>query len=207
MDCEAELIARCRQGSEAAWDALFDAHYPAAARFVFQLAPDLTSEDVEEICQETFLSVIRNLESFGGSSQLSTWIFRIAANKAHDHRARMKAAKRGSGRAPLSLQAVDPVTGRSPDPPSSALGPDAVLMREERARLLFECLDELGNPCKEIIELRYFGGLSYDEIGGELRVNAKTVSSRLSRCLDRLETLARDIFPDENRGENTLSAV
>jgi RNA polymerase sigma factor (sigma-70 family) len=132
---------------------------------------------------------------------------RQAANKAHDHRARMKAAKRGSGRAPLSLQAVDPVTGRSPDPPSSALGPDAVLMREERARLLFECLDELGNPCKEIIELRYFGGLSYDEIGGELRVNAKTVSSRLSRCLDRLETLARDIFPDENRGENTLSAV
>jgi RNA polymerase sigma-70 factor (ECF subfamily) len=207
MDDEGELIARCLQGDAASWDSLFDAHYSATARFIFQLAPDLTPGDVEEICQETFLSVIRNLESFGGGSRLSTWIFRIAANKAHDQRSRMNAAKRGGGRPALSLQAEDPATGLMLDPASPALGPDGLLMREERMRLLRECLDDVGKSCQEIIELRYFGGLSYEEIGAELRVNSKTVSSRLSRCLDRLEAIVRDASTGAMRGENESSAV
>jgi RNA polymerase sigma factor (sigma-70 family) len=207
MDREGELIARCLRGDPEAWDALFDAHYASTARFIFQLAPDLTPEDVEEISQESFLSVIRNLESFGGGSRLSTWIFRIAANKAHDHRARMKAAKRGGGQAPLSLEAVDPVTGNSLEPASSVLKPDVELMREETRRMLRESLDELGEPCREIIELRYFGELSYEEIGRELRVGVKTISSRLSRCLDRLETIARAVFRDEGAERKGSSAV
>jgi DNA-directed RNA polymerase specialized sigma24 family protein len=42
--------------------------------------------------------------------------------------------------------------------------------------------------------LRYFGDLSYDEISRSLDLNPKTVSSRLSKCLDRLEEIARKIF-------------
>jgi hypothetical protein len=42
---EGELIARCRRGEAAAWDELFDRHYDATARFVFQLGHDLTRED------------------------------------------------------------------------------------------------------------------------------------------------------------------
>jgi RNA polymerase sigma factor (sigma-70 family) len=53
-------------------------------------------------------------------------------------------------------------------------------------------------PCREIIELRYFGDLSYEEIGGTLKLNTKTVSSRLSKCLDRLEIIARTLFAEES---------
>src|SRR5216117_744049 len=115
---EAELIARCRRGEASAWDELFDQHYAAAGRFVFQLAPDFTREDVEEICQETFLSVIKNLSSFNGKSQLQTWLFRIAANKARDYRERQRAAKRGGGRTPVSLQVEDLENGLILDPPN-----------------------------------------------------------------------------------------
>src|SRR5262252_3294116 len=124
MGPEAELLARCRRGEAAAWDELFDAHYAAAGRFVFQLAPDFTREDVEEICQETFLSVIRNLNSFHGDSQFQTWLFRVAANKARDFRERRNAVKRGSGQAPVSLQAEDAETGLTVDPPADLPGPD-----------------------------------------------------------------------------------
>ena len=62
-ETEAQLITRCRQGESAAWNELFDLHYAAAARFVFQLAPDFTREDAEEICQEAFLAVIKNIRS------------------------------------------------------------------------------------------------------------------------------------------------
>ncbi len=196
-DNEADLLARCRRGEAEAWDELFDRHYAAAGRFVFQLGHEFTREDVEEICQEVFLSVIRNLESFHGESQFQTWLFRIAANKSRDFRERQQAAKRGGGQITVSLQAEDPENGLVLDPPSAAPGPDANLMTAEQAALIRQALDQLDNPCREVIELRYFGDLSYDEISRWLRLNPKTVSSRLSKCLDRLEKIARKLFPGE----------
>ncbi len=196
-DAEADLLARCRRGEAAAWDELFDRHYAAAGRFVFQLGHDFSREDVEEICQEVFLSVIRNLDNFRGGSQFQTWLFRIAANKARDYRERLHAAKRGGGQTTVSLQAEDAETGLSLDPPSPAPGPDLALLGAEQSGLVHKALDLLGEPCREIIELRYFGDLSYDEISRTLELNAKTVSSRLSKCLDRLEAIARNLFAGE----------
>jgi len=200
MSPEAELLARCRRGEAGAWDELFDRHYAAAGRFVFQLAPDFTREDAEEVCQEVFLSVIRNLDSFHGESQFQTWLFRIAANKARDYRERRNAAKRGGGQAPLSLQAEDPETGLTLDPPGHLPGPDEQLMNAEQMVQIRAALDQLEDNCREIIELRYFGDLSYDEIGQTLKLNPKTVSSRLSKCLDRLEATARKTFSREQSG-------
>ena len=188
-DAEAELLARCRRGEASAWDTLFDLHYAATGRFVFQIVPELTREDTEEICQETFLTVIQTLGAFRGASQFRTWLFRIAANKAHDSRQRQLAAKRGGGRTPVPLQVPDPETGQTLDPPSPLPEPDSALLAAERIAALRAALDRLGHPCQETIELRYFGELSYDEIAAVLRLKPKTVSSRLSRCLDRLERL------------------
>lgn len=198
MDSEAALLARCRRGEADAWDELFDLHYAAAGRFIFQLAPDFTREDADEICQEVFLSVIKNLESFHGESRFQTWLFRIAANKARDFREKRLAAKRGGGQTTVSLQAEDPESGLAPDPPAHSPGPDEFLMNAEQMALVREALDRLGEPCREIIELRYFGDLSYEELSATLHLNAKTVSSRLSKCLDRLEEIARKMFSREN---------
>ena len=197
-DAEAEMLARCRRGETGAWDELFDRHYAAAGRFVFQLGHEFSREDVEEICQEVFLSVIRNLESFHGGSQFQTWLFRIAANKARDYRERQRATKRGGGQVTLSLQAEDPETGLALDPPSTAPAPDLTLLNAEQFALVHQAVDQLEEPCREIIQLRYFGDLSYDEISRSLDLNPKTVSSRLSKCLDRLEEIARRIFARGN---------
>jgi len=199
LDAEAELLARCRRGEREAWDELFDRHYAAAGRFIFQLGHDFSREDVEEICQEVFLSVIRNIGSFHGSSRFQTWLFRIAANKARDYRERLRAAKRGGGQTPLSIEAEHPESGLTLDPPSSAPAPDLALMNTEQVALLHQALGQLDEPCREIIQLRYFGDLSYDELSRSLELNPKTVSSRLSKCLDRLEGIARKLFA---RGEN-----
>ena len=197
QDAEAELLRRCRLGDSVAWDELFDKHYGPTGRFVFQLGLNFLKEDVEEICQEVFLSAIRHLGSFHGDSQFQTWLFRIAANKARDYRERQHAAKRGGGRVPLSLQAEDPDTGLALDPPSAALSPDVALINAEQIGMVHRALDRIGEPCREVIELRYFGDLSYDEIAASLDLNPKTVSSRLSKCLDKLENIAREIFSGE----------
>ena len=196
-DAEADLLARCRRGDTEAWNELFDLHYASAGRFVFQLGSNFSKEDVEEICQEAFLAVIQKLPAFNGHCQFQTWLFRIAANKARDYRERQKAAKRGGGQTPISLQAEDPENGLVLDPPSNLPAPDAQLLSAERMALVRLALDTLSDPCREIIELRYFGDLSYEEIAIVLRLNPKTVSSRLSKCLDRLEQIARSRFERE----------
>jgi RNA polymerase sigma-70 factor (ECF subfamily) len=193
---EAELIQRCREGDADAWDALFDKYYPIAARFVFQLSADFCHEDTEEICQETFLAVVRNLGSFQGKSTFQTWLLRIAANKAMDFRGKSRAAKRGGSFVHFSLDGADEheqivLASRAP-------GPDALLANSETCRLVRQSLDQLEDDCREIIELRYYGDLSYVEIANELRLNPKTVSSRLSKCLDRLGVIAKKIFPPEH---------
>jgi len=197
---ESELITRCRHGEADAWDELFDLHYAAAGRFIFQLASDFTREDTEEICQEAFLAVIKNLDAFLGESRFQTWLFRIAANKARDYREKRIAAKRGGGQIPVSLQAEDPESGLAPDPPAHLPGPDEMMMNAEQMAGVRAALDRVGEPCREIIELRYFGDLSYEELSATLQLNPKTVSSRLSKCLDRLEAIARGIFSRENPG-------
>lgn len=193
MPLDSDVIDRCRRGEPAAWDALFDEHYAATARFIFQLSADISREDAEEICQEVFLSVIQNISGFQRASQFRTWLFRIAANKTRDYIERQHAAKRGGGRAPLPLHVES--NGSLPiDPPDPLPAPDTALLTSEQMLLLHESLDQLGNPCREIIELRYFGDLSYEEIGNALHMNPKTVSSRLSKCLLHLEKIARCVF-------------
>jgi len=191
---DAELIERCRGGDADAWNALFDKYYSVAARFVFQLSADFSHEDTEEICQETFLAVVRNLASFQGKSSFQTWLLRVAANKALDFRGKSRAEKRGGNVLQFSLDGAH----ESLDPPSACPGPDTVLVNAETSRLIRQSLDQLEDPCREIIELRYYGELSYGEIAAELRLNPKTVSSRLSKCLDRLCVIAKKIFPSEH---------
>ncbi|MGZ8901603.1 MAG: RNA polymerase sigma factor, partial [Limisphaerales bacterium] len=66
MDQANQLIAACCKGDSDAWDRLFATYYPIAGKFVFQLSPHLSAEDVEEICQDVFLAVIRNIQTFHG---------------------------------------------------------------------------------------------------------------------------------------------
>jgi RNA polymerase sigma-70 factor (ECF subfamily) len=203
-EAEAALLARCRRGQADAWDELFDRHYAAAGRFIFQLGYNFTQEDVEEICQEVFLTVIKSIKTFQGQSQFQTWLFRIAANKARDFRQRQTAAKRGGGQIPVSLNTDPTDDGPHIDPPSSSPTPDVLLIHSENIALVGQALEKMGDPCKEIIELRYFADLSYDELARTTKLNAKTVSSRLSKCLDKLEVILRWMYEREKKTNSSV---
>ena len=157
---------------------------------------------MEEICQEVFLTVIKSLHTFQGQSQFQTWLFRIAVNRARDYRQRQHAAKRGGGQITLSLHHDDPEKGPVIDPPSGQPAPDLALLNAEEISLVGQALEQLGGPCQEIIELRYFADLSYEEISTSLALNPKTVSSRLSKCLDKLEAVTRALLARETTLEN-----
>ncbi len=183
---EQEVLGRCRKGDPQAWERFFEAYYEPLGRYVFQVIPDATPEDVEEVCQDAFLAAVRSIAGFQGRSQPFTWLCRIAGNKARDFRDRRLAAKRGGGRVPVSLNADGPGGVPAPDPVSPDRAPDQSLASAEEMAGVRRALDGLGDPCREMLELRYFADLEYAELARMLELNPKTVSSRLSRCLDKL---------------------
>jgi RNA polymerase sigma-70 factor (ECF subfamily) len=121
-----------------------------------------------------------------------------------DFREKTRAAKRGGSAIHLSLDRGETDEDPVIDPPSPNPGPDKLLQTAETCQLVRDSLDRLSDLCREIIELRYYGDLSYAEIAAELRLNPKTVSSRLSKCLDRLGLIAREILPPEFRLPSNL---
>ncbi|HEV2274981.1 MAG TPA: RNA polymerase sigma factor [Acidobacteriaceae bacterium] len=75
---DATLVAAARGGSNDAFTALYKKHLPyvkAAARAI------LRSNDLDDICQETFLLAFTRIESFQGNSNFRTWVTRIAMNQ------------------------------------------------------------------------------------------------------------------------------
>ena len=72
------------------------------------------------------------------------------------------------------------------------------MITAEQLALVQASVAQLELPCREIVQLRYFGELSYEELAAALGLNPKTVSSRLSRCLDRLEDIVKEAFASEN---------
>ena len=150
------------------------------------------------------MTVIKSLSSFQGQSQFQTWLFKIALNRARDYRQRQHAAKRGGGQVTVSLHNDDSEEGFVIDPPSSLPGPDLALLNAEKLSLVGQALEQLGGPCQEIIELRYFADLSYEEIARSLALNQKTVSSRLSKCLDKLEVITRQLFSREKKAPTSV---
>src|SRR5690349_13499316 len=74
---DSELVARCCAGDRFAWRSLYERHAALVYRFLAALG--VRDPEREDACQDVFLSVYRSLPSFRGESQLSTWIYRIAA--------------------------------------------------------------------------------------------------------------------------------
>src|SRR3989337_2896927 len=75
---ETQLIARAQRGDEAAFEALFNAH----KRRVYSLCLRMTGNtaEAEDLTQEAFLQLFREIATFRGEASFSTWLHRLAGN-------------------------------------------------------------------------------------------------------------------------------
>jgi RNA polymerase sigma factor (sigma-70 family) len=172
---DAELVARCRAGDEAAWEALVDRYaryvYAIAAR-VYRLGP----QDAEDVFQEVFSRVFERLGSLRESDALRPWIAQTTRHCAID-------ALRRSGRE----IAVDEI-------PDVA---DEGLARLDEALTVHAALDGLSTDCREILDRFFCRDESYRTISAALELPSGTIASRIARCLTRL----RDVLEP---GRNSL---
>lgn len=172
-----ELVVRCLQRDEVAWQLLVERH----SRRVLNIAYQFTGrrDEAEELAQEVFLRVFRSLHQFDLTTHFVPWLVRVSRNLCideHRSRAREKAA--------LVADELDPE--RTVDTGAS---PYRNLEEKELEQRVRRGLAELGEELRTALILRDLQGLSYSEIAEVLHLAVGTVKSRIHRGRLELATL------------------
>jgi RNA polymerase sigma-70 factor (ECF subfamily) len=172
-----ELVVRCLQRDEVAWQLLVERH----SRRVLNIAYQFTGrrDEAEELAQEVFLRVFRSLHQFDLTTHFVPWLVRVSRNLCideHRSRAREKAA--------LVADEVDPE--RTEDTGAS---PYRNLEEKELEQRVRRGLAELGEELRTALVLRDLQGLSYSEIAEVLHLAVGTVKSRIHRGRLELATV------------------
>jgi RNA polymerase sigma-70 factor (ECF subfamily) len=177
------LIERLRDGDTTAGDALVDRYAAPLLRYLRRVARDAST--AEELHQATWLSALEHLDQFdtrtarSGASGFKSWLFRIAANKTHDHFRRSGRQRRHWERVSGDPRFTDPATGNT-----SADG-DTLLVREQ-AEQLARLVDDLPDAQAEVVRLRFFGGLKFVEIAETLGCPLNTALGRMHKAMAKL---------------------
>lgn len=182
-----DLIRRARARDTLALDALFAAFHPRVFGLLFRLTG--TRETAEDLLQETFLRVVRTIDSYVHDGRFEAWLFRIAANLARDHSRQRK--RRG---ATVTLDAETDDGGALADSIAAMRdpAPSAALTGAEDAERLSAALAELPAADREILLLRHFSELSFREIAEMLAIPLGTALARAHRALGKLREMLHD---------------
>lgn len=184
---EEQLVERCLGGDASAWEELYKRHYRRVKTVIGWRRWGFSLNEVEDGVQEVFLELVRSLPRFRGEASLSTFLTRLARNRCISHLRKKTALKRGKEELGYIME-----DGKGEDGTPRALaveegaGPEELFVASEDARDLVESLERLGTECQQIIRLRYYRQLSYNEICALLELPLGTVCSRLKRCLTKL---------------------
>jgi RNA polymerase sigma-70 factor, ECF subfamily len=174
---ERDLIRRCLARDERAYRELVRSYQGAIMNLAWRITGN--ADDAAEVAQETFIRVLRSLQTYDPTRPFRTWIFKIASNLALDSLRRRK-------RRPLSLEDLTEPEGRPIEIADPGPGPEeGIKIGQADAR--FEALvREMPEHYRVVLHLRYKEELSYEEIAETLSLPLGTVKVRLHRAHEAL---------------------
>jgi RNA polymerase sigma-70 factor (ECF subfamily) len=135
-------------------------------------------DEARDAAQETFVAAFRSLPNFRGEAKVSSWLHRIAVNQCFTRQRRARV------RAEASLEAAQE-NGRAQF--ASAHGsPVSLAEAGQRAEAVRRAVAALPHELREVVVLKEFEGLTFQEIAKALDVPLGTVKSRLYTALKQL---------------------
>lgn len=161
---QTELLRRCRRKELPAWDELIAAFSPEVGRFISLLNPRFTLADIETVGVSTFVEAVKRLPCFSGRNPAKTGLLHAAMRQARSHRP--------GGMAGASVNSLGGA-------PSATLDIEATVHLH-----LIHALDRLAGPCRDLIELRYFGNLEVEDLAPEFDISEDALRIRLRKCLE-----------------------
>ena len=175
-----ELVAAILRGERERFAELVGRYEGRLVNYLYRLLRSL--DDAHDLAQEVFLKVYQALDRFDPRYRFSTWIFRVAQNAAIDQirRQRLKLVS-------MRRESEEDGEGRDWEFPSPRPTPYGDLRNRERGAAIQEAVDALPWEYRELILLRHFGELSYEEIATLKRLPLGTVKNKLFRARQLLK--------------------
>lgn len=136
-------------------------------------------DEAREAAQETFISAYKNLPNFRGEAKVSSWLHRIAVNQCLTKKRRAKV------RAESSLDDETQVSEANFAAPSS-FSPGRILEQNERLKMVRQAVAALPTELKEVILMKEFQDMTFQQISETLNLPLSTVKSRVYTALKQL---------------------
>ena len=152
---------------------IYQEFQPKIHRYLCNLAGE---DDALDLTQAVFLKVSRSLDSFRGESSLSTWIYRIATNTAHDHAASSLTRQKDCEQSSDDDGSIDDLPDRG------FQGTDSEYIRREMNACIRGVVDQLSENYRTVLLLGEFEEFTNAEIAAILDVSLDTVKIRLHRA-------------------------
>jgi RNA polymerase sigma-70 factor (ECF subfamily) len=188
-----DLVRRLRAGEESAFSEIINAYHPSMVRLAQSFVPNRAV--AEDVAQDTWLAVLRGIDTFEGRSSLKTWIFRILANRARTTGTRERRTT------PVDLGDEASVDRRRFDEKGAWSDPPLAWSDEIVERLssgpflaqVQEAISRLPDGQRAVVTLRDLDGLSSKEVCDVLGISEANQRVLLHRGRSRI----RAIFEDE----------
>jgi RNA polymerase sigma-70 factor, ECF subfamily len=159
------LCKRAKKADKTAACELLTMYYSDIYAYLRRLSG--SSQDAEDLTQQTFLKVWSSLDGFAGRSKFSTWLYRIAYNTYIDwRRGNIDQAQRRPDQWWFECEDENP-------------SPLARVAEHQLAQQLYEAVDRLDEDKRQIVYLHYYQGLSIRETAKVLSIATSTVKYRL----------------------------
>jgi len=171
-------IQDAQQGRSDALSWLVREYSPRLYGYFFRVCG--SGSDAEDLVQELFVRVVKNIKGYRHENKFEHWLFRIAANLARD-RAR-NLVRRGTV---VSLEGEEQVLDRQKNPHER-------LDVDEQCTSLQQALKKLPELDREIIMLRHYSQMSFKEIAEQFKLPIGTVLAKVHRGLKRLRKSMSD---------------
>ena len=176
---EEELVARARRNEPEAMQALYQLHAAAVYRRLTHLLG--ADPEREDLMQEVFVDLFRQLDRYRGGASLRTYVLRIVSHKACDHLRQRQRQRRVSAEAPRVQTGGG---GDGGELCSGAPSPEERLGHAQELALVEEALEKLTPKKRIAFLLRVVDNLSLKEISEQVGATVFTVAQRL-RHADR----------------------
>ena len=182
-DEDEALIAAALNGSALAWEKLVRRYESKIFNQGLRLMGN--NSDAMDLVQEVFLGVYRNLHRFRGDSKFSSWIFRIAYNKAVDmNRYNNIMASRTHRNSEEELDILENIPGRS------NLEGEKILSDYQANKRIVSMLAALPLKQRLIVELKMFQSLTFEDIGEIHDISVNTAKTRFYSAIKKLKDIS-----------------
>lgn len=188
---EKKIIKQLKNGDFSNYDKIVDSYKNRVFGMAYKFTNDY--DEAQDLAQEVFLKIYRQIKNFREESKLSTWIYRISVNTCLDWKKKKERLKSIN----FSNMVNEENKDQNIDIKDESMLPDEIILNDENQKQVHNFIYELSDKYKSVLIMYHFNEMSYKDISNVLNIPERTVETRLYRA----RRMLKDKINEANKQE------